>query len=130
MVKLLDSTVLVDFLRGRPAMNRVLTLRRRGVEVCTTAINVEEILRGLRSERERQAADDLFSGMPVLSVSAETAWQAGTWRREFAERGHTLYQADCLIAASAIEVGAELATGNPKDFPMLGAAIEHWPVGS
>jgi len=53
----------------------------------------------------------------------------GTWRADFATRGVTLSQSDCLIAAAAFGVGATLATGNPKDFPMDEVQIEHWPVG-
>jgi hypothetical protein len=51
--------------------------------------------------------------------------QAGTWRREFAERGVTLHQADCLIAAAGVD--ASLATANVDDFPMYEVALEHWP---
>jgi predicted nucleic acid-binding protein len=43
-------------------------------------------------------------------------------------RGRTLALADCLIAAAAVGIGATLATGNPKDFPMKGLTVEHWPV--
>jgi predicted nucleic acid-binding protein len=41
----------------------------------------------------------------------------------------TLAQADCLVAAAAAAVGARVATGNPKDFPMPDVEVEHWPVG-
>jgi predicted nucleic acid-binding protein len=42
----------------------------------------------------------------------------------------TLSQADCLVAAAAAGVGARLATGNPRDFPMKGLLVDHWPVGA
>ena len=66
----------------------------------------------------------------MLPIDADSAWQAGTWRRSFAERGVTLYQSDCLIAATARTNHAVLVTGNPKDFPMDGVTVEHWPVGT
>ena len=128
MLRVLDSTVLIDFLRGRPAVGRVLALRRAGDTPSTTAVNVEEIVRGLRSA-ETDAARRLFAGLTVLPVGAEAAWQAGTWRRSYAARGTTLYQGDCLVAATALRHGATLVTGNPKDFPMTELTIEHWPVG-
>jgi len=34
-----------------------------------------------------------------------------------------------LIAAAADGIGGSLATGNPKDFPMPGLQVEHWPAG-
>jgi len=55
--------------------------------------------------------------------------RAGQWRRQFASRGITLHQADCLIAAATIGIEAHLATGNPADFPMDDITVEHWPVG-
>jgi predicted nucleic acid-binding protein len=128
MFVLLDSTVLIDYLRGRSAVARVHGLRRSGDFPFTTGINVEEVVRGLRPG-ELGAAQQLFGGLEIMPIRAREGWQAGTWRREFAARGLTLWQADCLIAAAALGVGARLVTGNPKDFPMPELAVEHWPAG-
>jgi predicted nucleic acid-binding protein len=105
-----------------------MALRASDDVPATTAINVEEIVRGLRAA-ETEAASRLFSGLVVLPIDNRAAWQAGTWRRTFAARGVTLYQSDCLVAATAWANGGELATGNPKDFPMKELKVEHWPVG-
>jgi len=128
VLRLLDSTVLIDYLRGRPAVGRVRALRAVGDVPSTTAINVEEIVRGLRAE-EADAARELFVGLDILPIGAGEGWQAGGWRREFAARGVTLWQADCLVAAAALRAGATLVTGNPKDFPMPELTVEVWPVG-
>ena len=125
----LDSTILIDFLRGRPVIRRVAALRDTGDVPATTAINVEEIVRGLRSTEE-PAADSLFDGLVVLPIGRRAGRRAGEWRRSFAARGITLFQADCLVAATAWVHAAVIATGNPKDFPMDGVAVEHWPVGT
>ena len=85
-------------------------------------------MRGLRPD-EYQAARDLFSALWILPLGEREGCQAGKWRREYTERGVTLAQADCLIAAAAVSVGARLATGNPKDFPMPELEVEDWPVG-
>jgi predicted nucleic acid-binding protein len=128
-LRVLDSTVLIDFLRGRPAVERVAALRAAGDVPATTAINVEEVVRGLRPSEE-SAVRSLFDGLVVLRIGGPAGWQAGEWRRAFAARGVTLYQADCLVAAVAATHGATLVTGNPKDFPMDGLTVEHWPVGT
>ena len=129
MLRVLDSTVLIDFLRGRPAVGRLALVRSSGDVPATTAINVEEVVRGLRPAEVR-AAETLFRGLVVLSVDAVAAWQAGAWRRDFAGHGVALFQADCLVAATAFVNRATLVTGNPKDFPMGGLTVEHWPVGT
>jgi predicted nucleic acid-binding protein len=126
---LLDSTVLIDYLRGRPAVERVAALRETGDVPATTAVNMDEIVRGLQAGEE-PAARSLFAGLAVLPLGRRVGWQAGEWRRAFAARGITLYQADCLVAGAAWAHKAVLVTGNPKDFPMNDVTVEHWPVGT
>ena len=127
---LLDTTVLIDVLRGRSrAQERLRALREAGDSPCVCAINVEETVRGLFPP-EHESARRLFAGLLVAPLGAAEGWQAGEWRREFAARGRTLTQADCLIAAAAHGLGGRLATGNPRDFPMEEVVVEHWPVGT
>ena len=128
MAYLLDTTVLIDALRGRPAADRVRGLRRREVPyIC--AVNIEEIVRGMRPAEEEPALAFL-AGFRVAPLGRVQGQLAGAWRRAHAETGVTLSQADCLIAAAALGVDATLATGNPADFPMSDLAVEHWPVGT
>lgn len=125
---LLDTTVLIDVLRGRPAAERVRALRDTGQAPWICAINAEEVLRGARVAEEAVVVRFL-SGMRLARLDLSEGERAGRWRREYAEKGVTLSQADCLIAAAAVSVGARLATGNPKHFPMPELDVEHWPVG-
>jgi predicted nucleic acid-binding protein len=53
-------------------------------------------------------------------------WKAGEWRREFAKRGRTLTQADCLIAVVALGVNAHLAPGNAMHFPFQELVVDEW----
>ena len=92
------------------------------------AVSAEELLRGAR-ETEVETIQRLLAALQTAPLGIPEGTLAGTWRREFATRGITLSQADCLVAAAAVGVGARLATGNPKDFPMPGLTVEHWPVG-
>jgi hypothetical protein len=77
-------------------------MRRTGTEPWVCAISVEEIWRGLRPEEE-PVARRMFNG---------------------------LRQADCLIAAAAVGIGAALATANTGDFPMSDLSVEHWLAGT
>ena len=125
---LLDTTVLIDVLRGRPAAERVRALRDTGQAPWICAINVEEVLRGAKAT-EDALVKRFLSGMRVARLDLQEGERAARWRREHASQGVTLSQADCLIAAAAVGVGARLATGNPKHFPMPELDVEHWPVG-
>jgi predicted nucleic acid-binding protein len=126
---LLDTTVLIDLLRGTTgARRRLAAVHDVGDEPYVCAVNVEETVRGLR-DREQEPARRLFAGLRLAPLGADEGRRAGEWRRHFARRGRTLAQADCLVAAAAHAVGGRLATGNPKDFPMRELVVEHWPVG-
>lgn len=125
---LLDSTVLIDTLRGRAAAQRVRRMRRSGDEPWVSVISVEEIWRGLLPHEEKDA-DRLMRGLRLAPMGVSEGQRAGRWRRDHAERGITLHQADCLIAAAAVGVGATLATANVDDFPMEELSVEHWPSG-
>jgi predicted nucleic acid-binding protein len=121
--------VLIDALRGRPAAARLRELHRSSSQppwIC--AVNVGEVMRGALSDEE-EAVLRFLRGMRLAPLGVAEGVLAGRWRRDFAANGVTLSQSDCLIAAAAIGVGARLASGNPRHFPMPGLDVEHWPVG-
>jgi len=127
---LLDTTVLIDLLRGRPgASDRLRRMRAQGDVPYVCAVSAEEVARGIRP-REEPGAEQLLAGLRSVPLGSADGWIAGEWRRRYASRGRTLAQADCLIAAAALALGGRLATGNPKDFPMAELEVEHWPVGA
>lgn len=126
---LLDTTVLIDALRGRPAADRLRELRRTGDVPLTCAVNVEEIWRGVRPD-EHETTRRFLRALRLVPLGYAEGERAGSWRRDHAAHGVTLHQADCLIAAAAVSAGATLATGNPAHFPQAEIDVAHWPVGA
>jgi predicted nucleic acid-binding protein len=125
---LLDTTVLIDALRGKAAAGRLRELAAVGAAppfVC--AVTVEELWRGARPNEE-DAIRRLVGALRLAPLGKAEGERAGRWRRDFAASGTTLSQADCLIAAATLGVGATLATGNVRDYPMPELDVEHWPV--
>lgn len=126
---LLDSTVVIDLLRHRAgAMSRLRDVQEQEDVPFVCAVTVEEVTRGLRPSEDDDVVE-LLEALSVAPLGVPEGRLAGFWRRSAAKRGRSLHQADCLIAAAAVGVGARVATGNPKDFPMRGVQVEHWPVG-
>ena len=125
---LLDTAVLIDALRGREASERLRKLSGEGAPPYVCAINVEEVRRGTRSGEE-EAVGNLLGALRIAPLGRAEGERAGRWRAGFAANGITLSQPDCLIAAAAVGVGARLATGNPRDFPMKELQVENWPAG-
>jgi predicted nucleic acid-binding protein len=125
----LDTTVLIDALRDRPVAGRLRQLRDSDRVPWICAVNVDEVLRGTTLEDEALVGRFL-KGLHVAPLGRVEGERAGRWRRNFAHKGVTLSQGDCLIAAAAVSVDARLVTGNPRDFPMPELEVEHWPVGT
>lgn len=116
MSRVLDTTVLIDIMRGHgAAVQFVLALE--DVPVCSEVTRVE-IIRGLRSE-ERRSAERLFRQLRWVPVDEVIARSAGELGRSL-RRSHTgIGVADLIIAATAEEVGLPLATTNVRHFPMI-----------
>ncbi|HKC24937.1 MAG TPA: type II toxin-antitoxin system VapC family toxin [Thermoanaerobaculia bacterium] len=115
---LLDTSVLIDTLRGRgerPALLR--RLLEGGHLLACCAINVAELVAGMRP-RERAPTMKLLDSLEHYDITRSVAERAGTLRQEWARRGRTLTIADLLIASIALEHRLVLVTDNVKDFPM------------
>jgi len=112
----LDTTVLIDVLRGHPnAIAYLLALK--DVPVCSEVSRVE-VCRGLRSQ-ERKPAEQLFRQLRWAAVDESVARIAGELGRSL-RRSHTgIGVADLIIAATAEQVGLPLATTNIRHFPMV-----------
>ena len=113
---LLDTDVLIDFLRGQP--QAVQLLEDTDCEFHVSAVSVAELYVGVRDGREREVLDQLVGLLRTIEISTEIAQQAGLWRREYG-KSHGTGIIDALIAACADASQIPLATLNVKHFPML-----------
>jgi predicted nucleic acid-binding protein len=113
---LLDTDVLIDFLRGQP--QAVQLLEDTDCEFHVSAVSVAELYVGVRDGREREVLDQLVGVLRTIEISTEIAQQAGLWRREYG-KSHGTGIIDALIAACADASQIPLATLNVKHFPML-----------
>jgi predicted nucleic acid-binding protein len=123
---LLDTTVLIDILRGRLDRRRLLAgLVERGDHLATASINVGEVFGGLRPTEET-GADVFLRTLEVYPLTAALARDAGVLQYAWARKGKTLSLPDTIVAATALEHGLTLMTDNRKDFPM--AELNFFPL--
>lgn len=121
---MLDSTVLIGYLRDTPSLASGLRWRLSGGHtLATTCVNLAEVERGLRP-RERRRAAAFLDQLQFLVTDREAARRAGQYQAEWARRGRTIHTADALVAGTTRAHGAVLLTHNLDDFPMRELRVE------
>jgi predicted nucleic acid-binding protein len=126
VILLLDTTVLIDVLRGRHDRRALLAgLVEAGHTLATAAINIAEIYAGMRPE-EAMRTDVFIGTLECYSMTAVIARRAGELKNALAQKGKTLTLADMIVAATALEHGFTLMTDNRKDFAL--SEIKFYPL--
>jgi predicted nucleic acid-binding protein len=127
MILLLDTTVLIDLLRGKQSRKALLAdLVKSGHTPATAAINIAEIYAGMRPT-EQGRTEFLLAALDCFSTTPAIARRAGSLKKEWAVRGRTLSLPDMIVAATALEHEAVLMTENRKDFQMI-RGLELYPL--
>jgi predicted nucleic acid-binding protein len=116
IVWLLDTCVIVDYLRDRP--EAVEFIRRASTRPAVSAITAAELFAGARTAAEQRRIDGLLHQLSVCDVDLEVARLGGAYRRRYGP-SHGVLIPDALIAATAEVHGARLVTRNARHFPML-----------
>jgi hypothetical protein len=118
-VKLLDTSVAIDHLRGSPAAVDLLS----GLIVAEEPLLASEIVRfelaaGVR-EKETKALEQFFSALSWVPVGEEVARAGGALAQSHRRAHSGIDAADYLIAATALLLDADLLTTNVRHFPMI-----------
>ncbi|MFN6018096.1 MAG: type II toxin-antitoxin system VapC family toxin [Verrucomicrobiota bacterium] len=116
MAKLIDTDVLIDYLRGHEAA--VTFVEAHASEAYISAMNVAELYQGIRNGKEQAKLSKMLSALTALPITPEIAELGGLFSRDF-RTSHGCGLADCLIAATADLHQLTLITLNAKHFPML-----------
>jgi predicted nucleic acid-binding protein len=111
-----DTSILIDVLRADQA---ALDYARDVTEVpiCSEVTRIE-VMRGLRSG-ERTSAEQLFRTLRWVPLDEPIARRAGELGRRWDRHRPGISLADLVIAATAEQVAAEVATTNVRHFPMF-----------
>lgn len=113
---LIDTDVLIDYLRGLP--QAVEFLRSLGGSICFSTITVAEVYCGVKGNDEEEKIKELFVRVPVVPVDLSIAREAGRLVAAY-HKSHKLSLPDALIAASCLQTGASLQTLNVRHYPMF-----------
>lgn len=117
-MKLLDTSVAVDYLRGRTESVVLLESLVADDEVLASELTRFELLAGAR-DRELDALESFCSALPWMPVDADVTRTAGLLARRYRRAYSGIDDVDYLIAATAIVADAALLTTNVRHYPMF-----------
>jgi predicted nucleic acid-binding protein len=118
-VKLLDTSVAIDHLRGSPPAVKLLTdLLEVEESILASEVVRFELLAGVR-EKEVNALEQFFSAISWVPIGEEVARAAGSLARRHRRSHSGIDDAGYLIAATALLLEADLVTTNVRHFPMI-----------
>ena len=116
---LLDSNLLIEVLRRRPAKLRTRFNREASV-LATSSVVVSELFFGAlisaRPVENREEVERLLSRLDILSFDRGAAEHAADIRAQLQRKGQPIGAYDLLIAGHARSRGLELVTGNLREF--------------
>ncbi|HEX6796029.1 MAG TPA: PIN domain-containing protein [Casimicrobiaceae bacterium] len=123
MTILVDTSVWIDFIRGRPTavVGRLRAALDRGIAAAVTPLVYQEVLQGASTERAFRDYQAFLSTQPFLHPTeyAATHERAAHLYFECRRLGLTIRSTiDCLIAQIAIEHGVPLLHDN-RDFERI-----------
>ncbi|MBA3340054.1 MAG: PIN domain-containing protein [Geodermatophilaceae bacterium] len=118
MTVLVDTSVLIDYLRGHVDAAQVLETERAAGPVDASEITRLEVLAGMPVTEEGQTRSllSIFRWHAVDEVIAEKAGELG---RAWLPSHRGIDAADLAIAATTILLDARLLTMNVRHFPMF-----------
>jgi len=119
MTVLVDTSILIDYLRGHAGAAELLERERTSAPIHASEITRLEVLAGMREE-ETGPTTWLLGSLRWRAVDAEVAEKAGELGRSWLPSHRGIDSADLAIAATAILLDARLLTLNVRHFPMFG----------
>lgn len=128
-MKVLDTTFLVDMLRGR---KETLPLLSSNQPLLTTHINIYEVLTGLFLKNvpphKILEVQQLFHDIRVLPLDDNAVIRSAEINADLLQNGLTIEDCDCLTAGIAISNGIfTIVTKNEKHFKRIkGINVERY----
>lgn len=109
-VRLIDSSVWIEYLRPRPRREVVRAVRAAldADEAAVAAPVVVEVLSGIRDVEEYSVREAEFRALHHIPVDGDPSYIAARIGRALAEAGKMGKTVDLMLAGAAINAGAEL----------------------
>lgn len=124
----LDSSVIIDILRGRESVKEIESkLDSNQEEIFIPTPVIMEIIRGINlketqknlKQNEKEEIDNLLSSFFILDFDKESAIKAGEIEAELLNNGEMIDLEDIMIGAIALKNNQIIVTRNKKHFEKI-----------
>ncbi len=119
---LLDTDIVIDFLRRRSYARRLLEKWAGEGLLAVSTLTHLEVYQGMKSSEEK-ATSVFLDGLISIAVDVSIARRAGRMIGELRSKGVTLGPGDAIIAATALQVSVPLLTNNVAHYPFPGLRV-------
>jgi predicted nucleic acid-binding protein len=126
---ILDSSVVIAGERRGHSVRQILEQFRSDygeTEIGLSVVTIVELIQGVqragteeRRQRRQAFVDELIRDVPLHPVTLEVARLAGRIEGDQAAQGGTIAFEDLLIAATALQLGFGVVTGNVRHFEQI-----------
>jgi len=122
VVCLVDTDIIIDYLRRREYALELLTRWAEGGLLAVSGITHFEVFAGMKIGEE-PATSAFLDGIVSVAIDVPIARHAGEMSGRLRAKGMTVGMADCIIAASAILLSVPLLTNNVAHYPFSGLEL-------
>ena len=111
---LLDTCILIDYLRGEPSVYDLL-VKDKKIKSSMSTVTMMELIIGALNKREVNYIQKAFKTIDIIYIDENISKIAEDLIIKYS-KSHNLQIDDALIAATSISMNVELITYNISDF--------------
>jgi tRNA(fMet)-specific endonuclease VapC len=115
---LLDTNVLIDFLRGHTPAVRFLAERERADRLLCSVVTAFELHEGCRNADERVRLDRFLLSFAIVPIERDDSLLGLEWFRQW-RLSHGVGMLDCLIGAAARRLHVPFFTRDEDHFSLF-----------
>jgi len=120
---ILDSTFLIDVLRGKASVEELLGEVDVSGPPFVTSVTVMELYEGIylaeSTERERAVVEEMLDGINEIPFDRACGKRAGQINAELVAAGEPIDETDVMIAATALDYDLPVVTRNVDHFDRI-----------
>jgi len=114
---ILDTCILIDYLRGEPSVYDFLATNE-DVRLSMSTITMMELMLGALNKREVNYIQKAFKTIDIIYINEDISKLAESFIIRYS-KSHNLQIDDALIAATSIKTNLQLITYNVSDFKYI-----------